>query len=79
MDAISPLLLAGLIAATALMTLGVLYILALRVRNECELHDLTVSAHALRQEQARRLELLGHSGGDTDSSVWDVDIVRDAA
>lgn len=81
-----PWIIVGMIATVGVMAVGVLYVLAARVRTECDLHDLRLIARQKRREQMRRLALLGHGGdlaevsdaGDS-SGEWDVEIVEDAA
>lgn len=54
----------GLIAG--LVVLGILRILASRLSNACEFHDLKVECERLRAEYARRIALLRHESVDED-------------
>jgi|GEM_PF-4197854 len=70
MDPLQLWLTLAMIGAAAALALGVLYVLAIKVRDECELHDLIVEAHTLRLRQVRRLAML------TDDEPMDVEIVE---
>ncbi|MEC9373865.1 MAG: hypothetical protein VYC34_08475 [Planctomycetota bacterium] len=64
----------GLIAAAA--TLGVLYALAARVRDEVAIHDLRIRSMRLRDEYLRRLESMRAGLGDPGADCG-VDILPD--
>jgi hypothetical protein len=66
MDGVELWLNIAAISTGAALTIGTLYVLAVRVRDECELHDLIVEAHTLRLKQARRLSMLCDDEGDVE-------------
>jgi len=78
----------GTLATVGVFALGVLFVLAVRIRTECNLHDLHTTARRKRRERARRLAMLGHGGdlGDVGDVAdagsddgWDVEMVEEAA
>jgi len=84
-EIVQSIAIAGSVLAVGGLAVGSLYVLAVRVRDECDLHDVVVRAQELRLKQVRRQLLL-----DEDSDVImggasrDVEIVehppaRDAA
>jgi hypothetical protein len=66
MDTVQLWLNIAMISAGAALAVGVLYVLAVRVRDECELHDLVVEAHTLRLKQVRRMAMLGDDEADVE-------------
>ncbi len=70
----------AMIATTAALVLGSLYVLAVRVRDACALHDLAVECQTMRLNHARRLAMLrGKKQDDPDADLPDVEILGEAA
>jgi hypothetical protein len=64
MDTLQLWLILAMVGAGAALALGVLFVLAVKVRDECDLHDLIVEAHKLRLKQARRIAMLSDDEPD---------------
>jgi len=77
--------LAGSLLAVLGLAVGTLYVLSVRVRDECDLHDVTVRAQELRLKQIRRQLMLDDdsdvvvAGADPAAGSPDIEVVADAA
>ena len=69
-DTLQAIALAGSLLVVLGFAVGTLYVLAVRVRDECDLHDVTVHAQELRLKQIRRQLMLDD---DSDVVVADAD------
>lgn len=71
------LFLLGMIAVSALLAIGSLYVLATRFRDERSLHDLAVDCHTLRLDYARRINRM--SGRLPEEPHEEIEVVEEAA
>lgn len=68
------LLTAGMIASAVALVLGTLYVVAVRVRDACDIHDLAHECQTLKIAHMKRLKILaGDYGEDGEGDVIIVD------